>query len=173
MQGYTEDDTFDALRRIPFDEMRNRLDWLAMPIEDSEIRRHRAIQLNKKEMRRYRWLGWLTPGTGPVLMNEKIFELPLTSHKIFEGTGWTYEDYVDYLRKKLQKRQDHNDAISKTIRNQVMIAIGLWAILLSFIQFFVPLPYSILTAIGGGFATSYIINYICNRHSGKKIHGPL
>lgn len=173
MEGYTEDDTFDALRRIPVRELEKRLDWRTMHIEDNEMRRHSVVMLNRKEMRRQRWMGWLTPDHGPVLMSEKVFDLPLDSSAIYEGTGWTYESYVAYIRKLIQQRQEENDAVDRTIRREQMIGIGIWAAIALPVQVFIPLPTSILSAIAVGFMTSYILTYFDHKHAGKKKYGPL
>lgn len=174
MEGYTEDDTFDALRRIPVRELEKRLaDWRVTLIEDNELRRHSVVMLNRKEMRRQRWMGWLTPDHGPVLMNEKIFDIVSGPPGIYEGTGWTHESYVAHIRKLIQQRQEENDAVDKIIRREQMIGIGIWAAIALPVQIFIPLPTSILSAIAVGFMSSYIMTYFHQKHAGKKKYGPL
>lgn len=175
MQGYTEDDTFDALRRIPVHELEKRLeDWRVTMIEDNVQREFHIHRLNQKELKRHRYLGWLTPNMGPILMDEKIFSTVPGSDPFFEGTGWTYDSYATHLRKFMLERAEHNELQDKKIMWSTIGCLAVWILVLF------PIGLLLFTMKFWLFASalSWVISFLAYNHltakyQSRKKYGPV
>lgn len=175
MQGYTEDDTFDALRRISVQELEKRLeDWRVTMIEDNVQREFLINRLNQKELKRHRYLGWLTPKMSPVLVDEKIFSKIPDSDRFFEGTGWTLDSYAGYLRKFMLERAEHNELQDRRILQARISCLVVWflvlfpAALLIFTIKFWPFAGALSWAI-----SFLVVNHLTAKYQSRKKYGPI
>lgn len=126
---YTEDETYDALRRVPLDELKRRhgavLDHFAL-MHIGYVREHKEVEkiLKKQEWRmKYRWiLGWPDDINYPrinVFSSAYIACLrQLRDDDLFDGTGWTIDDYIDVLNKQIAD----NAAVTKSNNRKVTAA---------------------------------------------------
>ena len=99
----TEDDTFEALRRIPQAQVRERLDEFGVWFEDNRESHYMAIAYNKK-MKHWnkvkKFVGLSTyrrTETYPVFDKEMEEKL--------KGTGWTVESYAEVIDKPILERR--------------------------------------------------------------------
>ena len=117
----TEDDTFNALRRIPQDQAREKLNEFGYWFEAERERHYSAIAYNKRmkfwnPIRRF--FGMAT--------NHRPTEDPQFEREINErlkGTGWTFESYAVEIDKPILEQKATIHAITMKRRIYLLCAV--------------------------------------------------
>ena len=117
----TEDDTFEALRRIPQAQVRERLDEFGLWFEDYRESYYAAIAYNKR-MKFWnpikRFVGMAT--------YHKVPDYPMFTGEMEEklkGTGWTVESYAAEIDKPILERRTTIQAVKVKRRIYVLCAV--------------------------------------------------
>lgn len=149
----TEDDTYEALRRIPRRELENgRGDAICHTIANNIRLRRGDAKANKAELEswkrwnRFAFLGFNHP---MVLINCFLPDdvIAPTANAAFAGTGWTYESYVAEINKDLDEDDRHTEQIK---RKRMWFMIISTIALFPFIWFMISLvPWPILKPFAG------------------------
>ncbi len=104
--SHTEDDTFEALCRIPRHELDQKLDIYASWFEDHRMRYHCIAAENKRIIFRnkFRRLVGIDPNK---ISNLNTWNIALGDemHTIMQGTGWTLESYTAEVDKPILKKR--------------------------------------------------------------------
>lgn len=125
---FTEDDTFDRLRRIPLDELEDRYEWLCLCVQgnlwrlNAEIAAVESIERDRK-LYKILSLGFYNhpvPGISTLRKLEDSVEKELCGLN-WGSTGWTYESYVEVVQKRIDLIVER-DYIKKTKGNRAAIA---------------------------------------------------
>jgi len=100
----TEDDTYNALRRIPWHDLLERTRSLTHFCVGHEVRRREEALANAAELRKYNRMKWLKPFLGaqavePIYLNTTINLDTSVTRSALDGTGWIYEDYMAEINK--------------------------------------------------------------------------
>ena len=123
----TEDDTFEALRRIPQAQVRERLDEFGLWFEDYRESHYMAIAYNKK-MKHWnkvkRFFGFTTFHMSP---GDPLFDKEMGEK--LKGTGWTLESYAEVIDKPILERRATVHAIKVKRRIYMLCAYILCLIL--------------------------------------------
>lgn len=119
--GKTEDDTFEALRRIPQGQVREKLDEFGVWFEDNRERHYQAIAYNERmkfwnPLRRVVGMSTLHGDQDDLLFEKEIEEK-------LKGTGWTYESYAVEVDKPILERRANIHAIKVKRRIYLLCAV--------------------------------------------------
>ena len=116
----TEDDTFEALRRIPQAQVRERLDEFGLWFEDYRESHYMAIAYNKK-MKHWnkvkRFFGFTTFHANP---GNPLFDKEM--EKKLQGTGWTLESYTEVIDKPILEQRATIQAVKVKRRIYLLCA---------------------------------------------------
>ena len=117
---YTEDDTFEALRRIPQAQVRERLDEFGLWFEDYRESYYSALAYNKR-MKFWnpikRLFGF---GTYHADKRDPLFEQDMEEK--LQGTGWTLESYAEVIDKPILEQRATIQAIKVKRRIYLLCA---------------------------------------------------
>lgn len=124
---YTEDDTFEALRRIPVDELEHKHDLSHFAFIHEQYMNDK--KLNEKRMKEYkrrstvrRIIGLQSgeyPRANPYSSLYIQLLESLRSDGTFDGTGWTVDSYIE----ELNKRMANEEVVKKANNRKVKITI--------------------------------------------------
>ena len=95
----TEDDTFEALRRIPHAQVRERLDVCGIWFEGYRESHYIAIAYNKKMKFWNKLKRFVGLATYHKEANSPLFDKEM--EKKLQGTGWTLESYAEVIDKPI------------------------------------------------------------------------
>ena len=117
---YTEDETFDALRRIPQGQVREKLDEFGLWFEDYRESYYSALAYNKR-MKFWnpikRLFGF---GTYHADKRDPLFEQDMEEK--LKGTGWTIESYAAEVDKPILERRAVIQAVKMKRRIYLLCA---------------------------------------------------
>jgi hypothetical protein len=118
MKQFTEDDTYDALRRIPRARLEEELLLPCDALQHFEDTRFRERVIYEKEIRRYALMSKLRFIFGePELITINTAQpralLSMRYEPDFKGTGWTVEDYCELVYKECEERYRRAIGIKK------------------------------------------------------------
>jgi len=162
----SEDDTFLALRRIPFEEVSRRLLEFDYDIINERVYdEFRIADLNKQEKKKHKWF-WLLD----LLHIDYQIVIWRTTHplkdidlKQFEGTGWTVEDFVEEVRTRVAKDLEQRET-EKKLKFKKML---MWTLLVANIMpwvtiFFGPFPWAFVIGLplAIGVTTGWILSQV-------------
>lgn len=104
--SHTEDDTFEALCRIPRHDLDQKLDIYASWFEDHRMHYHCIAAENKRIvfLNKFRRLVGIDPDE---ISNLNTWNIALGDemHTIMQGTGWTLESYTAEVDKHILKKR--------------------------------------------------------------------
>jgi hypothetical protein len=157
-----EDDTFDALRRISFEELSEKYQAVGY-ICRNEFALHSDAAMNgaedAKNERLRRWSLGLWREHNPIYISMSI---PRESYSVWEDSlkvgnpGWTINDIIEYVGKDLAK-QAAVDKENRRVRNNIifagipliMCASLAWNFLVPVTYLLIKLPVSVAIGWGG------------------------
>ena len=142
----TEEDTFDALRRIPRHQLEKREPSLLNIVSSNERAKRDCEKMNRQSRRRERlWKKFSFIYNPPPDIDidfttpDNIIESVMAPS--MAGTGWTYNDYL----KEVNKEIDLQDARRK------IVARKRWVVAILFLILFLPLNSLLITFISNIF----------------------
>ena len=166
---YTEDDTFEALCRIPVAELERRLEWKCLSIANAVRRKISHEAFIKKAENRPRWISAILGKPERVILSD--VDLFLYSHfaEDFEGTGWTAHTYELHIRKLVQNKVSHNrDLDVKKFRHKMGVSLAVVAFVV--LTAFAGLPYIIqlLAAVGAYGGGLLYLDFLDKKYNKQK-----
>ena len=127
--NYTEDDTFEALRRIPQSQMREKLDDYALWFENIREIHHSNVAANKK-------IAFWNRVRSFFHIKQREYAKDLSSEfliedigHIMQGTGWAIESYTEAIDKPILQRRAE---IKQIKRKRTAYIVGSYLVSITF-----------------------------------------
>jgi hypothetical protein len=169
----TEQDTYDALRRVPRTHLEETRESECRMISRNEWRKAEDDIRTEKEMRKValmRKFSFIFGRTEPITMRLHLSRVDLAElyDPFFKGTGWTTEEYGALIYKEARAVHEYNEVV-KHEKGRVILLMYLVVALLSLLSGIVfPTPIvQILAPVAIGFVGGFGVSKLVKHYNSK------